>query len=183
MTRYASNKRTWEDSAWRYSLRHENPEKRPSHYRLDYRFIVPGYAAIGGHHRAWDFPHGLHQTCHSLIDDIVAVLSTLGFTTPSSSSMGRQWRANVWQDWLSPDGEVLFQVKGFANGNLHMRFAPDAIMAINVEAGRLLGWLKSPAEAATELGATVDETERAWGSVAKLDAVKTLALMEGRGPR
>ena len=26
-------------------------------------------------------------------------------------------------------------------------------------------------------------TERAWGSVAKLDAVKTLALMEGRGPR
>ena len=62
-----------------------------------------------------------------------------------------------------------------------MRFAPDAIMAINVEAGRLLGWLKSPAEAATELGATVEEAERHWRSVAKLDVDKTLALMEGRG--
>jgi hypothetical protein len=106
----------------------------------------------------------------------VAVLSTLGFVTTSPSSMNRQWHAGRWQDWLSPDGKVLFQVKGFANGNLHMRFATDAIMAINVEAGRLLGWLKSPAEAATELGATPDQTERAWRSIAKLDVAKTLAL-------
>lgn len=175
VTRYVSNKRTWGDDAWRYSLRSEGT--RPSHFRLDYRFVVPAYSAIGGHgFGAYDFPGGLHRGCHALIDDIIAVLSTLGFSTPSSSSMDRQWRANSWQDWLSPDGELLFQVKGFNNGNLHMRFAPDAIMAINVEAGRLLGWLKSPAEAATELGATQEQTERAWRSVAKLDVTKTLAL-------
>jgi hypothetical protein len=84
----------------------------------------------------------------------------------------------MWKDWLSPDGELLFQVKGFNNGNLHMRFAPAAIMALNVEAGRLLGWLKSPAEAATEFGATQEQTERAWRSIAKLDATKTLALVD-----
>jgi SAM-dependent methyltransferase len=178
VTKYVSNKRTWGDDAWRYSLRHEDKGRRPSHYRLDYRFVVPGYSAIGGPDRAWDFPRGLHTDCHKLIDDIVAVLSTLGFSTPSSSSLGRQWYANVWQNWLSPDGELLFQVKGFANGNLHMRFAPAAIMALNVEAGRLLGWLKSPAEAATELGATQEQTERAWRSIAKLDATKTLALVD-----
>ncbi len=62
---------------------------------------------------------------------------------------------------------------------MHMRFAPDAIMAINVEAGRLLGWLKSPAEAAAELGATQEQAERAWGSLTKLDVAKTLALVAG----
>jgi SAM-dependent methyltransferase len=182
VTKYVSNKRTWGDDAWRYSIRHDDPDKRPSHYRLDYRFVVPGYSAIGGHDfGAYDFPGGLHRGCHALIDDIIAVLSTLGFSTPSPGSMSRQWHANMWKDWLSPDGELLFQVKGFNNGNLHMRFAPAAIMALNVEAGRLLGWLKSPAEAATELGATQEQTERAWRSIAKLDATKTLALVSGGG--
>ncbi len=169
VTRYASNKRTWVDSAWRYSLRHEDIKNRPSHYKLDYRFVVPGYSAIGDGEYRYDFPRGLHRECHKLIDDIVAVLSTLGFSTPDSSSMERYWFANEWQNWYSPDGKPLFQVKGFRNGNMHMRFAPDAIMALNVEAGRLLGWLKSPAEAATELGATQEQTERAWGTVAKMD--------------
>jgi len=177
VTRYMSNKRTWVDSAWRYSLRSDDEGTRPSHFRLDYRFVVPGYQAIGGHDfGSYDFPGGLHRGCHALIADIIAVLSTLGFSTPAPGPMTRQWHANKWQNWVSPDGELLFQVKGFANGNLHMRFAPDAIMAINVEAGRLLGWLKSPAEAATELGATQDQTERAWRSIAKLDVAKTLAL-------
>jgi len=179
VTKYVSNKRTWGDDAWRYSLRNEDKDKRPSHYRLDYRFVVPGYSAIGGQARAWDFPCGLHKDCHALIDDIIAVLSTLGFSTPSPASISRQWHANVWQNWHSPDGEVLFQVKGFANGNLHMRFAPAAIMALNIEAGRLLGWLKSPAEAAVELGATPEQAERAWCSVVKLDVAKTLALAGG----
>ncbi len=178
--KYVSNQRTWKNEAWRYSLRSDDDGTRPSHFRLDYRFVVPGYRAIGGHDfGAYDYPGGLHRDCHALIADIIAVLSTLGFSTTSPGSMIRGWRANSWHNWHSPEGEVLFQVKGFANGNLHMRFAPDAIMAINVEAGRLLGWLKSPAEAATELGATQEQAERAWGSVAKLDATKTLALAGG----
>lgn len=177
--RYASNKRTWGSDAWRYSLRSDDGT-RPSHFRLDYRFVVPGYSAIGGHgFGAYDFPKFLHRNCHELINDIIAVLSTLGFSTPSPGSMSRLWRANSWQNWYSPDDDLLFQVKGFANGNLHMRFAPDAIMAINVEAGRLLGWLRSPAEAATELGATPEQAERAWCSVVKLDVAKTLALAGG----
>lgn len=181
VTRYVSNQRTWTNESWRYSLRHDDGS-RPSHFKLDYRFVVPGYRAIGGYEfGAYDYPGKLHRDCHALIADIIAVLSTLGFSTTSPGSMIRGWRANSWQNWHSPDGELLFQVKGFANGNLHMRFAPDAIMAINVEAGRLLGWLKSPAEAATELGATPEQVARAWGSLTKLDAAKTLVLLAGGG--
>ena len=179
--RYKSNQRVWKDENWRYSRRHDDGT-RPTHFALDYRFVVPKYQAIGDACR-YDFPHGLYRSCHELTDDIVAVLSTLGFFTDSPRSMERYWRANAWQDWLSPDRKVLFQVKGFANGNLHMRFAPDAIMAINVEAGRLLGWLRSPAEAAAELGATQEQAERAWGSLTKLDVAKTLALVAGTEER
>jgi hypothetical protein len=175
--RYVSNQRTWTDEAWRYSLRNDDGS-RPSHFRLDYRFVVPGYQAIGS---SYDYPGGLHRNCHALIADIIVVLSTLGFPTTSPSSMDRQWWAGRRMEWFSPDGEVLFEIRAFANGNLHMRFAPDAIMAINVEAGRLLGWIKSPTEAATELGATQEQAERAWGSLVKLDAARMLALVAGSG--
>ena len=179
--RYVSNQRTWGDDAWRYSLRSDDDGKRPSHFRLDYRFIIPGHSAIGGTFRSWDFPGGLYKSCHELIDDIVTVLSTLGFFTTSPNSIQRTWWSGRRQEWLSPNGDVLFEVKAFSNGNLHMRFAPDAIMAINVEAGRLLGWLKSPAEATTELETTQEQAQRAWGSLAKLDAARTLALVAGSG--
>jgi hypothetical protein len=49
-------------------------------------------------------------------------------------------------DWHHGDsGDVLFQAKAYMNGNMHFRFLPDAIKALNVEAGRLLGWLRSAA--------------------------------------
>jgi hypothetical protein len=51
----------------------------------------------------------------------------------------------------------------FLNGNLHFRFRPEAIKALNVEAGRLLGWLRSPAEAVAELGYTPEEVARSFG--------------------
>ena len=171
--RYKSNERVWTNETWRYSRRHDDGQ-RPTHFRLDYRFIVPGHSAIvdAG-------PGGLDKRCHALLDDIVAVLSTLGFFTDSPRSMVRRWRSGKPHEWHQPNGKVLFEVKAFMNGNMHMRFAPDAIMAINVEAGRLLGWLKSPAEAAAELGATQEQAERAWGSLTKLDVAKTLALVAG----
>ena len=66
------------------------------------------------------------------------------------------------------DGRVVFQVKGFLNGNLHFRFMPDAIKALNIEAGRLLGWLRTHDEAAQELGCTVTEARRFFGSSQRL---------------
>lgn len=38
------------------------------------------------------------------------------------------------------------------NQNMHVRFSQDFIRALNVEMGRLQGWLHSPEEAAEELG-------------------------------
>ena len=47
--------------------------------------------------------------------------------------------------------ELLFDVRAFKNRNLHLRLNQRFILALNVEHGRLKGWLNSPQEAATEL--------------------------------
>ena len=42
-------------------------------------------------------------------------------------------------------------VKTFQNKNIHFRFEKEFIKALNIEAGRLFGWLKSPEEASKEM--------------------------------
>lgn len=49
-------------------------------------------------------------------------------------------------------GEPLFEVRAFYNSNLHVRLNQKFALALNVEYGRLKGWLKNGAEAADELG-------------------------------
>ncbi|MGE3845135.1 MAG: DUF4942 domain-containing protein [Vicinamibacterales bacterium] len=144
---YKSNQRTWQKSGWRY-----NGEPDPnSHFALDYRVVIERHGAIfktdknGFSFGAYDYPGNLHKRSHELIDDIITVLGNLGFAqeSPSWPSRNRTWRSGVWQDFNGADGNVLFQAKAFINGNVHLRFKPEAIRALNVEAGRLLGWLHS----------------------------------------
>ena len=50
------------------------------------------------------------------------------------------------------NGEVLFEVRAFLNGNVHLRIAQDFMLALNVEHGRLRGWIHNAKEAVEELG-------------------------------
>lgn len=47
---------------------------------------------------------------------------------------------------------------------------PDAIRVLNVEAGRLMGWLRSPADVVAELGYTPEEAAKAFGANRMLPA-------------
>ena len=59
----------------------------------------------------------------------------------------------------SQSGEivVLMEVRAFLNGNLHIKFNQDVIKAMNVEVGRLLGWVHNEQHAAYEMGENVTE--------------------------
>jgi hypothetical protein len=172
---YKSNLRTWEKHGWRY-----NAEEH-SRYTLDYRIVVERYRAVhdGTDFSTYDYRGNLNKTCHELIADVIAVLYNLGFGASGTRSLNREWKSNAWQDWyLSGTGDVLFQVKGFKNGNLHFRFMPDAIKALNVEAGRLLGWLQSPADVESELGYSREDAQRFYFST-RLIAPSTVKMLEG----
>lgn len=178
---YVSNVRTWEKDAWRYLDRPDGEgAPRPTHYSLDYRIVVVRYQAIykadqfGG---GWDYPGNLHRRCHDLIADCIAVLGNLGFRASGPPSHSRHWFSGVWHDWdLGDSHEVLFQVKAYMNGNMHFRFMPEAMKALNVEAGRLLGWLSHRDDVETELAYTADEAQRLFQST-RLIGVSNVPLL------
>lgn len=157
---YVSNQRTWGKDGWRYNA------EQFSHYRLDYRIVLNHYAAIhnGKDFSTWDYPGNLHKSAHDTIADTIAVLGNLGFRVSCSASTSRQWRSNDWQEFCDAAGETVFEVKAFQNGNLHFRFRQDAIKALNIEAGRILGWVKSPMDVVAELGYSAEDAATFFGS-------------------
>lgn len=176
---YKSNQRTWQKSGWRYNAK----EDEFSHYALDYRIVVQRYSAIykGDTFGKWDWPGDLHKGCHELIDDAIAVLGNLGFPLGphQASSRVRQWRSGSWHDFHLADGRVLFQAKAFINGNVHFRFLPEAIKVLNIEAGRLLGWLNEPADVEREMGVPLAEARALFGSNQQLGPASVRLLTAG----
>lgn len=77
-------------------------------------------------------------------------------------------------------GTPLVEVKAFKNGNMHLRFAPDFMLALNVEAGRLLGWIRNPAQACDEMEISDpeerDAVAKSFGAAFKIGAPTTLLL-------
>lgn len=168
---YKSNERTWKNDGWRYNA------EEFDHYTLDYRVVLHHHAAINKNpFDSYNSPGGLHQSSHEMIDDLIAVFGNLGFLVQHQNSRRLQWVSNGAQFFVGVDGATVFEVKAFINGNLHFKFRPAAIKALNIEAGRLLGWLRSPAEAAAEMGCTEEETGRFFGSNQRLGTTSVKLL-------
>jgi len=155
---YKSNVRVWQKDGWRFA----NRESKFSHYALDYRIVVSQYNAIHkDQFSTWEYPGGLYKGCHNMIADVIAVMSNLGFQTYSSSSLDRGWVGGQWEDFYETNSDkILFQVKAYMNGNLHFRFMPEAIKALNVNAGRLLKWLRTEEDVVSELGYSAQEAKQ-----------------------
>lgn len=176
---YKSNEKTWNKDGWRYIHSHGDEHLRPTRYALDYRIVVSKWSAINTEEwRDWDYPGGLYNSCHELIADTIAVLGNLGFSTGSLKSIDRKWESGQWQDWTNGKGDILFQVKAHKNGNLHYRFMPEAIKALNIEAGRLLKWVRSAQEVVSEMGYSQEEADQYFNSNAYMlnNPVKLLGL-------
>lgn len=156
--KYKSNQKTWERSGWRYQAR----QGEFTHYILDYRIIVEEFHAIQkGFDSDWEFPGGIHNNAHNIIADIIAVMSNLGFKTYSLHSHDRKWKGGKWQDWYDDrTDEILFQVKGYMNGNIHIRFNQEAIKALNITVGRILKWVNTVDDVVQEMGYTRREATK-----------------------
>lgn len=171
--KYKSNTKTWEASGWRYNAK----DDKYSHYALDYRIVIQQYKAMFKAKEdlysfgRYEFPGDLHTKCHELIDDVIAVFSNLGYAvdTNQAASRMRQWSGGQWQDFTLTDGRVLFQVKGYLNGNLHFRIMPEAMRRFNIEAGRLMGWVSNPQDVVDEMGYSAEEAASFFGTNRQLN--------------
>jgi len=175
---YKSNRRIWGENDWRYNRKPDDL----SHYQLELRIITYLHSAI--YQDSWSHrnQNGLSDNCVDFISDVRTVCRNLGYDItgqPGVLEVG-EWASNKTKTFhYNDDGvqRVLFEVKAFKNGNVHIKFAKHVILRLNVEFGRLKGWLQDPTNAAEELYRTQEEIAGAWKSnISCLPAAKLLAL-------
>jgi hypothetical protein len=155
---YKSNQRVFTDNDWRYLQswgRHEGPP--PTHFALDYRIVLQRLGGCRPHYGTVQ----LDETAAEFMGDLMTVAGNLGFHTVPHERYSIGWSAR--QDWCpgakveffyedkKKGRQILFDVRAFQNGNSHFRLKQEFMLALNVEHGRLKGWLRTPAEAAEEL--------------------------------
>lgn len=157
---YTSNTRTFGDEKWRYC---RTPEDL-SHYKLDYRVVLTRAGGLSGdgywHSRT---ESGLSDYAADLINDLRTVATNLGYDASGyRGAHDFSWESNKKVVFHALDrrrGELieLFEAKAFKNGNLHIKFNQAFMCRLNVEFGRLKGWVKSKEDAAHEMAVSIDD--------------------------
>lgn len=175
---YVSNMRTFGNEDWRYL----NSENGHTNYKLDYRVVI---ARAGGIHTGGWYQSdvsGLEERAYNFIEDIRTIATNLGFDTsehPKASTY--KWESgkkNLFycDDYRSEKDILLMEVKAFKNGNLHIKFNQDFMCKLNVEFGRLKGWLKTQKQASEELNIDLAEVVASFGSNLQINSDKFIAL-------
>ena len=152
---YKSNKVIIKDD-WRY-IRDE-----VSHYSLDYRIIIHCYNNFSN--SSYDGINGLSRTTYDTIKDILTIGKNLNFDIDFSSLDTIHWEAGKQRTVYLNSGDNFMEVRPYLNGNIHIKLDQKFMKKFNIEASRLLGWIKSPQEAQTEMGIDIEECEEFFNS-------------------
>lgn len=163
--KYKSNKRMIDDN-WRYNRREMFEQGK---YLLDYRIIYSYAGSCMTSNRNGQF---LTQTGSNLIRDIFAIAANLGYnvlddTVYSYETPGFEYGKN--KKFYCNDGELFMTIKFYMNGNAHIKLNQKFMKAFNIEAARLNGWIKSPEEAAEEMGLKINEVLKYFKSNIKIE--------------
>lgn len=148
---YKSNQRVFVDSGWRY----ERETDTNSHFALDLRIVCSRVGGINTDRYAWhSFKDcGLQESCGEFLQDLITLANNLGFSC-SDCPRSYEWKSGTsvtFQYTNKGKKYDLFNVRAFYNSNVHLKFSKAFILALNVEHGRLRGWIRSGKQAAEEL--------------------------------
>ena len=153
---YKSNKKV-------FSWGHYGRCSEASHVKLDHRIVL---SSFGGGIETDSFylykaVNGLKECSSDKLNDIVTVANNLGFTC-GETTHSFDWasgKKNVFtfKSLKTQKFETLMEVKAFKNGNLHIKFNMAFITALNVEMGRLKGWVRSAQECSEEMDISTED--------------------------
>lgn len=158
---YKSNQRTFGAEQWRYN---QKPATL-SHYALDYRIVLHRHVGLtmrGGKVE-------LGSSAEMLINDLVTIGGNLGFDVDGNvyacqCNWSESKAKTFWfTDYSTKKRMPLFDVRVFHNGNIHLRFAPLYMLRLNIEFGRLKGWLRDWRECVDEVGVSEEDARTGWG--------------------
>jgi hypothetical protein len=157
VTNYKSNAKKFEQGHWNYQY---DPNKNEnSHFKLETRIVLDRVGGIScATWNRWEDVNGLRKSAGEFLGDLLTVANNLGFLTdtqpPALTRDQYEWTSGkVYVFNWTKRGKVLplVEARAFQNGNMHLRFSPEFMLALNVEHGRLKGWIRSKEEAADEL--------------------------------
>lgn len=150
---YKSNQRTFGNDGWRF--RDEFREGKVSHVGLDLRCVVHYCGGIVNcKYGMGDRYNGLNNRAEDFLNDLNVVASSLGWVNPSSLNEMEKWTSGSPREFRGnfEDGrEVFARIKAFKNQNIHIQFSKQFLCRLNVEYGRIKGWLLTGEQSAEEL--------------------------------
>jgi len=155
---YKSNVHMTKDT-WRYC---RSGDESVSHYSLDYRIVLCHWSALESYSRQ----RHLSTRTAGMINDIFTIANNLGFDV-INDSYERDWEYGQLETFYFKTEkkgtdfkeEIFCTFRIYKNGNIHIKFNQKFMKAMNIEAGRLLGWLKSSKQASEEMGIEEEEAE------------------------
>jgi len=150
---YKSNHKVYTEGRYRYQ------NEKHDHCKVEYRLVMEYMGGVHkGQYTKWDYPNGLAQRGHEFLEDFITVANNLGFAC-DDSSLNYQWESNSKVELFLNDGTLLMDVRAFKNGNMHIRVSKRVMLAINIQAGKLLGWLKNADDMYRELDIEPEDFE------------------------
>lgn len=185
MENYKSNQKTFGDDRWRFNRMYEDGEASRFCLKLDYRIVLERCGGLCV--SEWEYErtsHGLSKRAEQFIGDLQTVAANLGFDSEGHEKVTDfEWTSKAVKfncnNMRTGKHEALFDVRAFQNGNMHVRFNQEFLKKLNVEFGRLKGWLKSKEQASEELGIPESEIKTMFNGNKKLSQSNALLLTQG----
>ncbi len=148
---YVSNRRIFRWNRFRYDTARE---ERSTHFRLKvgHRMVLHHCGGLETGYSSHSC--GLTRNASDLLCDLIVVARNLSFDVIGRGPREHEWKdsgARVIPFRLGGETTSLYRVRAFFNRNLHLQFHPEFIHALNVQYGKLKGWLRDDAEASVEL--------------------------------
>lgn len=168
---YKSNEKVFAKNRYRYSF----SDDKHTHFKLDYRIVTERKGGLSkpGSSGHYESRGGLVSSAADFIDDLLVVAKNLGFVAQDEEyTRYHNFAAGGKEEFrcVNKSGEevVLMTVRAYINGNLHIKFNQSFMLALNVEVGRLMGWIHNAQQAAEEINASEKEAGECFNTAYSL---------------
>lgn len=147
--------------------------------KLNYRIVLNKWRAIENGYYSNERNKNLSYDCHNFLTDLCVIANNLGYEMDVNASYCRHWQSGKVEEFYATfnnEQVLLFTVKAFKNGNLHMKFDTVFNHKLNVIKGKYEGWIHSVNDVMSEFDVTEDEAAKLFEELPKL-SVNVVSLL------
>ena len=137
---YKSNQKVFVERRFRYDSNDEQKIK----IKTGHRIVVENCGGLYQTNSTFSWEKGLSENAANYISDLITIANNLGFSVNEAAPLKQEWDDSNNHDYsciYKGKEYILFSVKAFKKGNMHFKFLPLFIHAMNIQYGKLKGWL------------------------------------------